>query len=306
MSLKKSLKSILRAVCGFLVRKWSLPKLIIVNMDGGICSQMHFYACGTLLNQYGDVVAYNLDWFDKHGLDIDGRFERNYDLQKLFPSLEVPKIVNPLLKWIYRTCFWTETDYFGDSGSGDWKGIKAPAYVSGYFYETDDIFSKLFPVLFSDPGPQLDMETESILEDIKDAETTCAVHVRRGDLAKAVPPYGTPATPGYFAEAVKLVHKKNPNTLFLFFSDEPNWIEKEILPLLPDADFKVCHAHGSDKGYLDLYLMSQCRNIITSQGSMGKYAALMRCADNQDGLVCLRKGEESDIWARRFRNPVIL
>jgi hypothetical protein len=37
--------------------------------------------------------------------------------------------------------------------------------------------------------------------------------------------------------------------------------------------------NGSDKGYIDLYLMSKCDSFITSQGSLGKYARLLRSDD---------------------------
>jgi hypothetical protein len=37
----------------------------------------------------------------------------------------------------------------------------------------------------------------------------------------------------------------------------------------------VIDENGSDRGYVDLYLLSQCRTFISSQGGFAKFARLL-------------------------------
>lgn len=42
------------------------------------------------------------------------------------------------------------------------------------------------------------------------------------------------------------------------------------IPWLPkQTKYKICDQNGSEKGYLDLYLISNAKSIIASQGSFG-------------------------------------
>ncbi|MBR1907379.1 hypothetical protein IJ818_00390 [bacterium] len=57
--------------------------------------------------------------------------------------------------------------------------------------------------------------------------------------------------------------------------DEIDWIEKEIVPNLSDVNYELVNCNGSDKGYLDLYLISKCSSFITSLGSLAKTGAML-------------------------------
>ena len=92
---------------------------------------------------------------------------------------------------------------------------------------------------------------------------------------------------------------------FFVFSDEPEWVRNELLPKLPAAaDVTVADLNGPEHGYMDLALMAQCRNQITSQGSHGKFAAMMR--DDMSGMVVLCDTPHSACWSHRFANAKIL
>ena len=70
----------------------SAKDLVIVRIDGGICSQINFFAYGhAIQNMLGGKakVKYDLSWFRENGKDYFGKFVRNWDFPKAFPDLAV-------------------------------------------------------------------------------------------------------------------------------------------------------------------------------------------------------------------------
>ena len=237
-------------------------KKAILYIDGGVCSQMTFFALGTFFESQGYDVEYDFQWFKKFGKDADGKFDRSFVIDKAFPGLKY-KVASPFTVWIYKHFFnrkWTPQNIPHNLYVGDYPDLKDTCVI-----EYKDLFIKKFhPVdiyLISD-----------LLSEIQN-NNSCAVHVRRGDLARYNPVYGNPPTAETFIKAIKYVLKQKPDTIFYFFSDEMDFVIKEIVPLLPkQTKYHICDKNGSDKGYLDLYLIAQAKSIIASQGSFGKIA----------------------------------
>ncbi|MDE7179845.1 MAG: alpha-1,2-fucosyltransferase [Muribaculaceae bacterium] len=280
-----------------------LPKLIILASDGGICSQMHFYLIGRILEASGNQVEYDLKWFEKCGKDLDGRFERNYDLEKLFPALHPSICRSSLLRRLYITAFHHRNNY-EDTTQEEWSGLKAPLYLDGYFRDSVGMMRETFRETFChlQPGKEA---AEAAEREISPDKIYCAVHVRRGDLARFNPVYGEPTPVEYFKEAIdKVEHSDEGCDEYLVFSDEPEWCISHIMGLFPTGRARLMKANGSDKGYIDLWLISRCRHIITSQGSMGKYGALLRADKDHAGLVVLPREERNRIWPEVFQNCV--
>lgn len=291
-----------------LVRLRLLPRLVIIRMDGGICSQMHFYMVGKILEGNGSSVRYDTRWFRTSGTDLDGRFCRNFDLLRIFPGLKFEESDNRLLNRIYISLFYRRNDYFADAAESlGWMNICAPAYLDGYFRDPEEMYASLFRKTFHADTEVLDAENRRTLERIDKAGKngeTCAVHVRRGDLARYNAAYGEPADTLYFKESIRLVARHGSNVRFFIFSDEPEWCRENIMPGMEMYDIHLCDNNGSDKGWCDLILMSRCRHQVTSQGSMGKYAALLRDDSDMDGLVTVLPGDNADTWIKRYKNAV--
>lgn len=239
---------------------------IIVRVDGGICSQIAFHAYGLYLSQIGYDVEYDLSWFKTHGVDLNWEFVRNYDFPKAFPKLAGKKASKRNIRLYKKN--------YNQTGKA-LKDITAPAYIGGYPSERGCLFIKNQD-LFKTEFLPLDRETiQKTLQDIE-ACNSCAVHVRRGDLSHYDPAYGCPTSVEYFLNAINTIKSIEKDSVFFFFSDEPNWVRNNIIPYV-DSKIK-CHVldqNGSDKGYLDLFLISKCKNIIASQGSMGKFGKLL-------------------------------
>lgn len=281
-------------------------------MDGGICSQMHFYIIGETLRRRGNEIRYDLRWFRECGTDLDGRFCRNFDILKLFPDLKIEEERSAFARRVYTSLFYKRNNYFAtETDATAWEQYGAPMYLDGYFRDDDEMYGELFTELFRPDETALDEANRRMLDKITVSEAeTCAIHVRRGDLSKFNSAYGNPADMEYFRNALHHVLKeadsRQKSVKFYLFSDEPEWCRENLLPILASGDVEICDINGSDRGYCDLLLMSRCRHQITSQGSMGKYAALLRRPDMRNGLVTLPPNANSDEWLSRFRRAVVI
>lgn len=242
--------------------------LIIVRVDGGISSQINFYAIGAYFMSQNYHVKFDLTWFETDGLDMDGRFARNFDLLKAFPSLPFEEATHDEIKYYSKKYPKKTNNIFK---------MKPPLYLDGYpsgmkyLLENRTTFAERFT------PPQSDLKAiQTTLDDIC-AHCSCAVHVRRGDLAMHTDTgYGRPCSEEYFISAIKIINALVPKVKFYFFSDEMSWVNDFLIPQLPqNLEYKICEQNGSDKGYLDLYLMTKCQHFIASKGSFGRFARIL-------------------------------
>lgn len=233
---------------------------VIIPVDGGICSQIACYLYGYGLEKRGFRVKYDLTFYYESSLDMDGKFARNFDMLKAFPGIHHEEATAEEIKAYKEKCFAWDIPI---------DQVKAPQYLAGYGRGggAEQIYIEEFKQLFN----PIDADTcAEILEKIK-ATNSCAVHVRRGDLSHYTEAYGEPCSVEYFTSAIQQVMDQEKDPVFFFFSDEPEWITKNILPCLPRAvNYELCTQNGSDKGYLDLYLITHAKHIIASLGSLGR------------------------------------
>lgn len=263
------------------------PKVVTL-LDGGICSQMHQYLLGQLYAQQGSKVAYDLSWYDEWGMDKDHRFVRNFDLLKAFPYLTLKK-ASPVVTDIYKQKFYYEgnntTRRVDDFSFLD---RTPPLYLGGYYHLPADVWLFAFQEIFRLCPEILDEANLRVYREIQAAPCSVAVHVRRGDLKVEMYDYGKPASLDYFRKAVAYFQERESAPYFYFFSDEPEWVTDELLPQLrlTADDGRTIDINGSDKGYMDLYLIAACTHQITSKGTLGKYGALLRDCPEKQVVLC--------------------
>lgn len=257
--------------------------LIVVRVDGGICSQINFVAFGLALQERLGAsfeVKFDLGWFAECGKDKDGKFARNWDFPKAFPDVEL-KVATPdeTARLAKRHCLKANRLSFRDIPA-------APAYICGY-PSASAALEKLRPFLQERFSPAIDGATRGIIERMG-AVASCAVHVRRGDLKTFNRAYGYPTSLDYFSRATAIVRGLCGSVHFWLFSDEPDYVRSQVVPALPKgAPFTVLSDNGSDRGFVDLFLMAQCQYVVSSIGSLGVFAAyLSRQSDAV--LICSR------------------
>ena len=279
---------------------------MILCMDGGICSQIHFYIIGKYFEEHGFRVAYNMQWFRISGMDLDGRYVRNFDLLKLHPLLSFKTVENRLLLIIYRMFFMSRYSFDDDhEASCTWREELPPTYFPGYFRDVPVLFVSLMPKYFPLDviTSCLDENSTAFLRKIMEKECV-AIHVRRGDLSKYSEVYGVPCSTSYFSRAVRLFSTRGVTRFFLF-SDEPQWCKDQLLPLLPKGnEYIIAEGNGSDKGYMDLVLMATCDHTIASKGSLGKYSACLN--NSKERIVVCCDDNKEKFWKEVFPNIIFL
>ena len=255
------------------------PNQAIVMIDGGICSQIHQWRIGAALRARGVDVEYDIQWFKNYGKDINGKFVRNFDLLRAFPNLDLPIASDAKIKYFKKHFAYNE------SKDGAFINAKTPKYF-GWYYES--YYQDLLPFEYTIDESVLDDYNKNVARQIKDDKHPIGIHVRRGDMAVTKHNWVV-CPPEYFVNAVKFFVKKYPDASFYFFSDEPDWIQDNILPLLNDIEnplYLVSH-NGSDKGYMDLALLSYCEHHVASQGSLARYGHMLN--QNKNSILIMPK-----------------
>lgn len=273
------LSGIIQGISQFLIRIGLIKPKVIIYMDGGICSQMHVYLCGERYRRASIDVLYDIYWFEKCGKDLDDRFDRKLELLEMFPDL--PFATLTLRKSKFYRSFFSVGNLNGKLP--DPKTVRKSMYLGGWFHLYPTIEYK---ELFDDCFNKKNRATIAVsIPSLLDNGTNCAVHVRRGDLAnrddafyKANPWYHR-IPDFYFFDTIKYVSEHYSNAYFYFFSDEPDWVEKNLIPYV-DAP---CELIQGNEAYEDLILISECDVVIASQGSFGTTAA--RLNGNSDVFI---------------------
>lgn len=268
---------ILTFIAKVLIRLRLIDNLVIVRIDGGICSQMLFYLVGMYFKEKGYRVKYSIDWFSTDGRDINGVFVRNFDLLKAFPDLVFEKS-SRIENILYKAFKYKSTDR--------WMQSSPPCFLCGY-YCLPNLPEYLARYFFLNLN-SLDTTNRNLYNEILQRGNTVAVHVRRGDLSISLPAYGDPASIEYFRLAVNYIETNLKNSFYYFFSDEPHWVREFLINQLDiEGQYKIVDFNGSDKGFMDLMLIAACSHQITSQGSLGLYGAILN--DNPSKIVICDK-----------------
>lgn len=290
-----------------MLRYGILTPKVVVLVDGGICSQMHQYLIGKLFVEKGYKVVFDLSFYKEWGSDLNYQFVRNFDLLKAFPELHM-RMASDLEISVYKKKYFNLGNNT-TSKINDFSFLQKtpPIYLGGYYHLPSDIWLPVFKSTFNILTSVLDDSNQLKYAEIGQRPVSVAVHVRRGDLKVEIPAYGKPASTEYFRSAISYMYANVASPYFYFFSDEPEWVREELVPylnLVLKKDCEVVDINGSDKGYMDLFLIANCTHQITSKGTMGKYGALLN--DNQCKIVILCDDEIEYVWKDFFDNPIFL
>lgn len=283
MFIRSVLSNIICWMSSRLVRWHLITPRVVRYIDGGICSQMHMYTTGEYYKRRGFDVYYDLNWFKRDGKDMNGNALRVYELQEMFPQLEV-KTLSKFQTWFYKSFMsYKPLNELGPTP----EMIKHSIYLKGYLGVKWEALENPYKRYF----------TLSTMKAIKLEQSKfiyCGIHVRRGDLANVSLPYYGIVSDGYFLRAIDYVQANYKDVKFLFFSDELEWVEQNITPKI-HAPFELMKGN---KAYEDLGLLAQCPIIVASQGSFGKMAA--RINPNATLIMC------DNEYANRTRPNTIL
>lgn len=305
MSLRRDIRHILHILkCKILYENSITPALyklgckihlfkpyIIVYVDGGICSQMHQYLLGRYYAEQGFHVAYDIGWYARNGKDNDGIHSRIFEFPKLWPELEM-EIASSKMIAFYSRVFPVQRN-----GMHFPLPVTPPKYFHGYyFFDDEQYYGEMYRRYFKVENA-VHMGKTSLIEEWPGIK--CAVHVRRGDLAKMNDVFYGEVTVDYFQKAISYVKTQFENVKFFFFSDEIEWVEEHLSQYYMDSPHMLVRGNHACE---DLNLMAHCDCFISSQGSAGKVAALM----NGKGLLIVSNDSHDVVWKERYNKVMVI
>jgi hypothetical protein len=256
--------------------------LIIVKLQGGLGNQMFQYAFGLSLSQKLKCALYlDLSFFGQHS---NGLTPRNYELN-LFPaSINIasdklikrflhPDLVHRLINRsrINRTAVYRENTVRINKYVFE---IKSSVYFDG-FWQSEQYFNNNEGLVRSCLGFKkiLNHQSQKIADQLANQAETISVHVRRGDYvsSKITHELHGVCSIYYYNESIKLINNRLNSPHFYFFSDDTEWVKKNLLPEVKNATL-IQHNTGSES-WQDMALMSKCKHHIIANSSFSWWGA---------------------------------
>lgn len=120
---------------------------------------------------------------------------------------------------------------------------------------------------------ELDDKNKKIYEEIQNNNSVC-IHIRRGDYIGS---NFEVCNNEYYYNAVKLMNSKIDNPNYYIFSDGIDWVKANM----DFGDNKVTYIDWKNNQYIDLKLMSGCKNFIMSNSSFSFWAQFLSQNDKK-------------------------
>lgn len=257
----------------------------IIRMSGGIGNQMFQYALYLKLVSLGrevkfdDVTEYKLDNARPIMLSVFG-----IDYPKA-QEWEVTAITDASMAFkdrLRRKLFGRKSrEYQEATVNYDREALeKENAYLCGcfqserYFKDIEDKVREAYR--FRNVYIPKEIEEQIALYEKQIAESRSAsIHIRRGDYLDASDVYGGICTDAYYNKAIAYMLEKYPETRFFVFTNDTFWAEKwcEVKNAELGSSFTVIKGTNEATGYIDLMLMSQCKNHIIANSSFSWWGA---------------------------------
>lgn len=259
----------------------------IVKLNGGLGNQMFQWAFSrTLLKKFGSEILFDYSYFDEVR-DVDHVTTRVFELGAF--GLDCPSVQAEDLEKVKRPDYKSKfintlakrfPNIFGITyvrekytSIYDKKIFSYPGYIfyEGYF-QNEKYFKQLRNQLLEDFSLKLPLDdrNQMVLDRILSTNSV-SVHVRRGDyvtLDYVNKIHGT-CSLEYYKKAIEYISKKVESPHFFIFSDDIDWVSKN---LKIDCPFSVID-FNQGKGWFDMHLMKNCKHNITANSSFSWWGA---------------------------------
>lgn len=268
--------------------------MLIVELSGGLGNQMFQYAFGLALQNKTDLPVKYIFRDALRGT------KRVLELETAF-QIDLPVASNEeigtILKWPYISdfliAFCKRKPGFGENICRVYSDAKDRrvsidefsdldgAYFAGY-WQSHKWFSQCESTVRS---KFRFCETNSIefnsWVDWIESNEPIAVHVRRGDYISDESAARTHGFIGkqYFLEGIDQLRSNDPNKPVLFFGDDKAWLDKALVPIVPNS--RTCKFKKSHMDYFDMALMSLCGSVVGSNSSFTWWSAWLGSTTKQ-------------------------
>ncbi len=166
--------------------------------------------------------------------------------------------------------------FFYENGYYDFDLSKLPknVFLNGYFESTKyfkdiefELKKEFIPI-----HPKLDHNLE-LYNKIENSESVC-VTIRRGDFVNSG--FHNVCRTEYFLEGMDIVKEKIPNAKFFIFSNEVDWVRKNV-----NFKYPVIFEEGNDPVWEKLRLMYSCKHFVISNSTFSWWAQYLSRNNNK-------------------------
>jgi Glycosyl transferase family 11. len=180
-------------------------------------------------------------------------------------------------KWLKKLnkygLYWLRTGYYELERSAH-----KNKFLSGNF-ESPEYFDFIRERLLKEFTPKypLQEKNKELYFLIKGTNSIC-LSVRRGDFEnnEKIKKTHSVCQKAYFEKAVQIIREKIPNPVFFMFSDDIEWVRKNI-----KIDQETYYEDGTDSVWEKLRLMSACKHFIISNSTFSWWVQYLSCNTNK-------------------------
>lgn len=266
----------------------------IINISGGLGNQMFQYAFLLAMREAtGDeclmdaskYATYNLhngfeltEVFDisarcatKQELKRVTRYTTNYKLSRVFRKF-LPKrrteVIEPMPACTYLPDVFVKTE-------GDF-------YYEG-IWQNEKYFSQVRPIILKEFSYKHPMDARNEEASKKFSQKlTVSMHIRRGDYLLHNNYIGLCGL-DYYTAAINYVKEKYGKDIqFAIFSNDMQWCQENILPLIQGNDYTLVDWNKGKESYNDIRLMGYCKVNIIANSSFSWWAAYLNQTENKE------------------------
>lgn len=265
---------------------WFSPR-VVVRVDGGLASQMQFFAVGYAAAKKSGLPLYlDVTWFEKNGKDLQGQRNRAFTLFDAFPAIR-QKYADRLVteksySFAFRRIFSDSyvqreyTDYNPDAFTD--RSMYLDNYYSNirYIAQVQDDLRQL--MCFA----QELTDEEKIIQDGIKKQTSCALHIRRGDFCGTIHEV---CTEKYYVEAISRMCELHPDVVFYVFTNDEVWTEKFLNSLDCPIEHVVLKNRSEASPITDMQLMSECKHAIISNSGFSLFPAFLTYREDKHVIM---------------------
>ena len=264
----------------------------IVNIIGGLGNQMFQYALVVALhNKFQERVYVDTTMFDTYkvhnGLELTRifdvtlfpasksdlrrltRFTKHFKLRRAYRKFLPPKKTECLeaKDYTYNESVLTDdSDRYYDGYWQNWQ------YFERYADQIRAIYRFKLP---------LSGQNQILLAKLQNSTNSVSIHIRRGDYLKAKN-YAGLCGLEYYVNAITYIRTRlNGKIHFLVFSDDMDWCQQYISPLLKNDQQTYVDWNRGANSYIDMQLMSECCHNIIANSSFSWWAAWLNAHDDK-------------------------
>lgn len=268
--------------------------MIHVEIRGGLGNQMFEYAFArNIQEKTGQDICLHISYLDEDKIGTKRKYE--LDNFQLNPNVKttyekLPLIVdnfrNPAIKILKRLfpklCF----NFFHQFGAYIWKentyinfkiSPKKNYYLLG-FWQSEKYFFNIKETLIKEfVLRKVSDEFIKAKREISNMDDAVCIHIRRGDFVGS---NHEVCDMNYYRDCINYFTERKPNTSFVFFSDDVQWVQSMFSDL---QNSYIVSENIID--YEQMMLMSLCKHYILSNSSFGWWGQYLNADKNKTVLA---------------------